>query len=416
MPSRLLVGNQVTRRGIFCLAAAAHNQQLSTTTRRALATATTTTLSQQQRQHLPPLETSPLSGFLSFPSLTMAPPLSAHTPLRVGQRLVVIGDVHGDLQALHRLLQLAELVDETDTWAAGDTIVVQCGDIMDRGGQELACWQVLCRLSHQAVAKGGAVNTLWGNHEILNAIGLFHYTTGNEFEQRMGKPLDLHTPFGNAWRRQFAGNQPARWAACEPGGILAHGLWAHLSVALVVGRTLCVHAGLKNRHLGHPEEGGNLATLNQQAREWITTVHHGQNYNMALPSEEPDAIIALANARARAASRSLPACLGGRGAEATSPVWMRDYSGTPTLNAKASQDLDAVLNRVSASRMVMGHTPQEQINAAANGKAWRVDIAASRGMGGGTPQVLEIIHGAVHDEIYVLTEQGRVPSEERIVG
>jgi hypothetical protein len=31
-------------------------------------------------------------------------------------------------------------------------------------------------------------------------------------------------------------------------------------------------------------------------------------------------------------------------------------------------------------RMVMGHTPQSHINAALKGKAWRIDMGASKGV------------------------------------
>ena len=64
--------------------------------------------------------------------------------------------------------------------------------------------------------------------------------------------------------------------------------------------------------------------------------------------------------------------------------------------------------------MVMGHTPQNKINSALDGKAWRIDVGASKGVMGGTPEVLEIIHeGGENDEdiVNILTENG-----ERICG
>ena len=68
--------------------------------------------------------------------------------------------------------------------------------------------------------------------------------------------------------------------------------------------------------------------------------------------------------------------------------------------------------------MVMGHTPQKQINAALKGKAWRIDVGASRGVMNGTPEVLEIIHGGEdeEDEVWILTKDGqRVPGSHRQV-
>ena len=69
-------------------------------------------------------------------------------------------------------------------------------------------------------------------------------------------------------------------------------------------------------------------------------------------------------------------------------------------------------------RMVMGHTPQNHINAALKGTAWRVDVGASRGVMGGRPEVLEIVHGGEGEEdtVTVLTEGGgRVSGRDRQV-
>jgi hypothetical protein len=70
-------------------------------------------------------------------------------------------------------------------------------------------------------------------------------------------------------------------------------------------------------------------------------------------------------------------------------------------------------------RMVMGHTPQSKINSALDGKAWRIDTGASKGVMGGKIEVLEIIHrGGENDEdvVNVLTEDGKqISGKERSV-
>eukprot|EP00804_Cyclotella_cryptica_P028459 CCRYP_018821-RA/>CCRYP_018821-RA protein AED:0.31 eAED:0.31 QI:319/-1/0/1/-1/0/1/0/282 len=146
-----------------------------------------------------------------------------------GQRIVAIGDVHGDVSALHRFLVAARVIDpHTNTstdmdapiWTGGNTLLVQTGDILDRGGKELHCFRILCSLAHQAQQSGGQVYLLYGNHESLNAAGLFQYAfpEGNgEFEETFGKKLDESMGGNNRWRLQFGGNEPARWAALEPG-------------------------------------------------------------------------------------------------------------------------------------------------------------------------------------------------------
>ena len=75
---------------------------------------------------------------------------------------------------------------------------------------------------------------------------------------------------------------------------------------------------------------------------------------------------------------------------------------------------DAVLERADADRMVVGHTPQAQINTALQDKIWRVDVGMSKGMDGGDPEVLEIVKGENgEEEVSILTESGRVPSSHR---
>lgn len=130
-------------------------------------------------------------------------------PLEEGQRLICIGDVHGDFDALEEFLTIADVYDPSlppsQQWVGGDTIVVQCGDVLDRGSEELLCFNLLTRLSQQAADNGGHLIILWGNHEALNAGGMFHYTTGEEeYESLLGKTIDeqLNT---EKWRMQYAG-------------------------------------------------------------------------------------------------------------------------------------------------------------------------------------------------------------------
>lgn len=368
--------------------------------------------------------TAPLKDFVSFPAYQLSEPPPDVLELESGRRVVCIGDVHGDYNALVEFLTIAQVMDPTTCeWTGGDTIVVQLGDVLDRGHQELACFEVLAHLSRQASQEGGAVQVLYGNHEALNAVGLFQYVASeDEMEQVLGKPLDLimdhnfnsTTGESGMWRRQFAGNSPVRWAAFEPGGVLSDTLCRHFKVAFVVGRTVCVHAGLT---LAHLYDYGGIEGMNQQARDWITSQLHNVANNNDGRYTAVEEIQQHAQERANAASRSMPECLGG-GIGSHSPVWMRDYSqpnDSPPRHPRAQQMIDVVLKELNCDRMVMGHTPQFKINAALSGKAWRIDVGASQGVMGGTPEVLEIIHSpnGGEDQVNILTRSGTVPAVER---
>jgi len=360
-------------------------------------------------------------------SLYTLPPPAADvmTDLEAGRRIVTFGDVHGDIDALRNFLVTAQIMDENSSveepvWSGGDTICVQVGDILDRGDDELACFRLLTSLSRQAREAGGELIMLYGNHEALNCVGLFQYANpgGNyEFEHEVGVSIDSALG-SNRWRLMYAGNQPSRWAAFEPGGLLAENLLANMKVAVVVGRTVFVHAGLTASHV---REYGSIETMNQAAADWVLHQHHGEN-DYEGHYDTVAQVVESAQKRARGATKKMPNCLGGGSGEG-SPVWMRDYSspndGVPK-SPKAQQLIDEALEEVGygVQRMVMGHTPQHRINAALKGRAWRVDVGASRGVMAGQPEVLEIIHGGdgEDDIVNILTMSGeKVASSERQV-
>ena len=57
------------------------------------------------------------------------------------------------------------------------TLLLQVGDILDRGDHELKLLYMLERLQRQAAAAGGALWVLNGNHETMNVGGNFRYAT-----------------------------------------------------------------------------------------------------------------------------------------------------------------------------------------------------------------------------------------------
>ena len=72
-----------------------------------------------------------------------------------GRRLVAIGDVHGDFMQTMKALELAKVMDATGHWIGGTTVLVQVGDILDRGDSELAIMRKFRALAKEAAAAGG---------------------------------------------------------------------------------------------------------------------------------------------------------------------------------------------------------------------------------------------------------------------
>jgi len=64
--------------------------------------------------------------------------------------------------------------------------------------------------------------------------------------------------------------------------------------------------------------------------------------------------------------------------------------------------------------MIMGHTPQKHINSALENKAWRIDVGASKGMGNGNMEVLEVTKNADGSEdVFILNQNNRIPALDR---
>ena len=94
------------------------------------------------------------------------------------KRVIVIGDVHGDLPRLKSILRHAGLIDERDAWTGADTMLVQLGDTIDRTPEDvipLGAFRFLRRLQQEARQSGGRVIRLLGNHELMLLEGKDHY-------------------------------------------------------------------------------------------------------------------------------------------------------------------------------------------------------------------------------------------------
>jgi hypothetical protein len=89
------------------------------------------------------------------------------------RRLVAIGDLHGDLNQTLSILRLTQLIDDHKHWIGGNTILVQVGDVLDVGPNDIDIVKLFMKLSKQAIAAGGSVEQLLGNHEIRNLAGDF---------------------------------------------------------------------------------------------------------------------------------------------------------------------------------------------------------------------------------------------------
>ncbi|CAM9268292.1 unnamed protein product [Chrysoparadoxa australica] len=166
---------------------------------------------------------------------------------------------------------MADLVDSEGRWSGGQTVLVQNGDVFDRGDTDLAVEEWLYCLVEEAEKANGAVHMMLGNHEVLCAMGDHRYATRGAFEpfDELRPELDAFIDeLGLDWS-MVGDNEPewakSRIAAMSPGGPVAN-IIAGCSTCLKVGPNLLVHAGLLPSIL---KEGHTLESINHDAHNWL---------------------------------------------------------------------------------------------------------------------------------------------------
>lgn len=264
-----------------------------------------------------------------------APPAVVQLPARLTRaapaRIVAIGDLHGDLEAVQKAFRLASAVDASDAWIGGALIVVQTGDVVDRGDDDKKILDWLDRVQAEAKIAGGEVILLLGNHELMNVAGDFRYVTRGGFTAFGGPTADAHVA-------ALPETQRGRAAAFQPGGPYAMKLAARHLLFVRVGRSVFIHGGIL------PKYAARAADTDQDVHDWLT----------GKTQKAPEA------------------AMGEDGL-----VWTRAYSDSP--KDADCRHLDEVLVRLDADRLVMGHTVQQAgISKACGDKAWRIDTGMSR--------------------------------------
>jgi len=102
---------------------------------------------------------------MGIESTTLTPAPVKAPRKRTTRRTVAIADLHGDLDAFRRILEAAGVI-QGDSWRGGATILVQLGDVIDRGPDSVATYAFLGDLQGRARKGKGKVVRLLGNHEV----------------------------------------------------------------------------------------------------------------------------------------------------------------------------------------------------------------------------------------------------------
>jgi len=249
----------------------------------------------------------------------------------------VFGDVHGEFDRVVSLLGRAGLIDADRRWTGGDAAVAFLGDLFDRGNDVTRLLWFVYGLEREAMAAGGRVITLLGNHEAMVLTGDLRYVAPKE--QTVG---ELH---GMSYDALF---DPERsvlgsWIAAKPGLVrLDDLLFAHGGVSpAYVGSSLEEYQDTLETFIAEPlfTRWRDEAFLREYVRE--TRLDSAQIYRRYDFFFGPESVL-----------------------------WYRDLVLTDTLGGH----LDAVLERFGARIHVVGHTPVPTIRESYGGRLIAADL------------------------------------------
>ncbi|KAJ3226550.1 hypothetical protein HDU81_007241 [Chytriomyces hyalinus] len=236
------------------------------------------------------------------------------------RRIVAVGDFHGDLPQVKKVLRMAGILDDNLQWIGGDnTDFVHTGDVVDRGPDTIALFQLTGRLHNESLSAPHGVYPLLGNHEIMNLSGDLRYVTPEDFKSFGGQKQRTEAWSQNGWIGQLLMNTLSNVTLDLDGNVFVHGgitpEWARLGVD---GMNNVVKSAMRNRDWRNPVFGG------------------------------------------------------------VGPFWYRGYAQDS--ERSVCKELRKALKHMKAKRMIIGHTPQletGQILSRCDGQVFVIDVGIS---------------------------------------
>ena len=285
-------------------------------------------------------------------------------------RIVAIGDLHGDYDSYMTVLQAAGVVDHRGRWIAGDTHLVQTGDIPDRGPDTRRIITHMQRLARQASKAGGQVHNLMGNHEAMNVVGDLRYVSPGEYqafanrdspglrdryfkasmEALAASDVEGAAALPDDYREQWDREHPLGWVehrlAWDPRWDRQGKLfeWTMATrVAVQLNDLLFVHGGISSAYCGN-----SLESMTAMAREQLRA-----------GAARTDGILQ----------------------DQDGPLWYRGLAGVAP--ATRADTLEAILQQHGARRIVIGHTPTDGVVwPRMDGRVVMIDTGLSAAYGG----------------------------------
>jgi calcineurin-like phosphoesterase family protein len=344
-------------------------------------------------------------------------------------RIVAIGDVHGDLADFDSILRQTGLTNDKGNWIGGGTVLVQTGDVVDRGPKSRESLDLLMSLERQARKQKGKVIALLGNHEVMAMVGDLRYVSPEDYrgfatersekirEEAYQEYLDFAAHYHSGsdappndptqrekWMQEHPLGFFERSDAFGPQGL--YGRWIREHDAVVqIGDVLYLHGGLDPN-----APFGSVLELNQEIHAELAA------FDSLWQSLSKKKVIwrymrieeALRQAdgvwKGLQAGGQAPAELKNELEKFLSfpnwlinspegPLWYRGLALEPEASLEPS--FDAMLERLKAGYIVVGHTPQSdfEINHRFGDRVFLIDTGMLGPVFGGRASALEFRDG-----------------------
>jgi hypothetical protein len=269
-------------------------------------------------------------------------------------KLIVIGDIHGDIKRFKDILLDANIINANIEWIADppNTIVIQMGDQIDSVNRDIGIkeWEVLADtemlyftnlLDKLAQSKGGRLISIIGNHEFMNVIGNYSYVS----------------------QKSINNNHIKRYEQFKPGGSLSS-ILSNRPIIVKIGNILFCHAGITSNHVNILNKYcKDISYINRIWKKFVQT-------NTVLKEDR----------------------------ELFNTILLDDQGILWTRNLDEIDNIKTLLKTLNCNHMFVGHTVVEGIKNI-EGVLWYTDTGISRAFGTNTYQYIVIIH----DTMYIKT-------------
>jgi hypothetical protein len=296
-------------------------------------------------------------------------------------RVVAVADIHGAYDAFETILKKAALIDDSLSWIGAAAHLVIVGDVLDRGPDSRLALDLIRKLERQAVAAGGRVHFVLGNHEIMNLTGDLRYVSAAEyaafadqepaairqaeFERYLADPERTRDP--REARESFNAAYPlgffAHRSAFAPDG--EYGAWLlGKPFVVAIDDTVFVHGGMIEAMVEHESDlnqrltaelNGYVAAIDSLVSADLLS-RTTEVYDMPARATEileraetDDSVAAAARQLIDLDTLLLFAPDG--------PLWYRGNVGCNRLNEQ--ERIAPALQALGAAHLVVGHTPTQ---------------------------------------------------------